>query len=127
MSFANPKDMKEVITVEARDLPRPFVPLRSLDYYMCMLIEICQKEAIPVYIEQLPMGSPGLKMLQDSGYIADYTAYIRRLVQQYDVPATTEIPLFENRYFMDNDAHLNKEGAKIFTAMWRKKYQDILR
>ena len=126
MSFANPKDMDEVITMEARDLPQHFELLNSLDYYMGLLIKLCQSEDIPVCIEQLPMGSPGLAMLQDAGYIADYTAYIEQLAQRYAVPTETEIPLFDNKYFMDNDAHLNKEGAKIFTAMWRKKYYDML-
>ena len=102
-----------------------FKLLPCLDHYINMILTLCKEESIPVYIDQLPMGKEGHQILSSNGYFESYKKYMNSLAEKYDIPVEDEIPLFENQYFTDN-SHLNDEGAKILTAMWREKYKALL-
>ena len=65
------------------------------------------------------------RMGDNDNAFESYKKYMNSLAEKYDIPVEDEIPLFENQYFTDN-SHLNDEGAKILTAMWREKYKALL-
>ncbi len=117
------KERKFVFTPESND--KGFKPLNSLTYYTEGLLQLCQENAIPIYIEQLPMGNPGYQKLKDNGYFTDYKAYLKALYDKY--PATIinyEVPLYEAQYFQD-DSHLNIKGSKKFSRELKEKYPQV--
>ena len=116
-------ERKFVFTPESND--KGFKPLNSLTYYTEEILRLCQDSAIPVYLEQLPMGNPGYQKLKDNGYLAEYKSFLKALHDKYPASVINyEVPLYEARFFRD-DGHLNVKGAKIYTRELKEKYPRI--
>ncbi|MBP3819953.1 MAG: DUF1574 family protein [Butyrivibrio sp.] len=111
-----------IVTPESKD--GPFAPLKSLTYYTEQILALCNDNNIPVYMEQLPMGNPGYQRLIDSGYMADYHAYLRQMQEKYAVNIYYDIPLYEPYYFQD-EHHLNRKGALRYSNELKERYPFI--
>ena len=101
-----------------------FVPLKSQTYFMEQILQLCQKNNIPVYIDHMPMGNPGYQMITENGYLSSYKAYLKTFSDKYGVPINYDIPVYEARFFRDY-SHLNLKGAEIFTQEFKKRYLEV--
>lgn len=122
--FGRDKSMETVYTPET--IFNSFVCAGYLDYYMESLIELSIENKIPLYIEQTPMGNPGYQKLVDRGYMEAYEQYMETLEAKYHISVNKKIPVYPASDFQDN-SHLNEEGAKKFTKMFKEKYKDVFR
>ncbi|WP_028129276.1 DUF1574 family protein [Selenomonas sp. AE3005] len=118
-------DKKEehfIVTPESKQ--EHFTPLPSVTFYTEAIINLCQKNNIPVIIEQVPLGNPGLQRMVDSGYTAEYAQYIQSFADKFHITVNTTIPLYDAHYFQD-DHHLNKKGAERYSHELTAKYPHI--
>lgn len=116
------KERKTVYTPESRD--KGFIPLKSLTFFTEEIIQLCQKNNIPVFVEQMPMGNPGYRKLKENGYFSDYKTYLKTFQDKFGIPVNYDVPLYEARYFQD-DSHLNVKGAQKFTRELKEKYPQV--
>lgn len=98
-----------------------FRPLKTEEFYLGRLIELCQKNGIEIHIEQTPVGQLGLERMKESGYWASYMAFLQQIADRYDVDVNMTTPSYEDSYFSDN-RHLNDAGAERFTQELRERY-----
>lgn len=122
-SSSDNTERKFVFTPESNNTD--FKPLNSLTYYIEEILRLCQENAIPVYVEQLPMGNPGYQKLLENGYFTEYKVYLKALHDKFPMSVINyEIPLYDAQLFRDN-SHLNVKGAKRFSRELKEKYPQI--
>ena len=117
-------ERKSVYIPESKD--KGFIPLKSLTFFMEEIIQLCQNNNIPVYVEQTPMGNPGYQKLKENGYFTDYKTYLKAFQEKFRIPINYDVPLYEAQYFQDA-SHLNIKGAQKYTLELRNKYPQIFK
>lgn len=104
-----------------KDWLKPFVPLGSLDYYLREIIAVCKANDIEVHIVQEPVHVMDYELIEKSGYLADFQAYMSRLACETGAEVELAMPVYEVEYFGDN-LHVNEAGAKRYSIELREKY-----
>ncbi|MBP3772680.1 MAG: hypothetical protein J6I53_08325 [Treponema sp.] len=93
-----------------------------LDNYLHKIIDLCQKNEIPLFIEQLPMNTPSWNKINENGFYADYRAYMESVMKEMGIPVELEIPCYDVECFGDS-SHMNSRGAEKFSSEIKEKYQ----
>ena len=104
---------------------RPFVPLESLHDYLVAMIRLCQERGVPVFVLQDPMQPLDYAVISQSGYLADYEAYMDRVAEETGVPVEREIPVYDVSFFGDFQ-HVNEQGAMRYSHWVRTRYGEVL-
>lgn len=120
--YSGSKAGQDVIPDETKNIR--FIPLNVQTYYMNAILSICKERGVKVFIEQLPMGEYGHKLLTEYGYMTEYEKYMDGFKDGDRVMVNSKISVYPAEYFGDN-SHLNAEGAKKFTQEMKDKYSDI--
>lgn len=107
----NPETKRKKFYVNARE-----------NYYLHKIIDLCQKNEIPLFIEQLPMNTPSWNKINENGFYADYRAYMESVMKETGVPVELEIPCYDVECFGDS-SHMNSRGAEKFSSEIKGKYQ----
>jgi len=94
-------------------------PLVNLYYQR--LLSLAQEKGISVYVLQAPVNETSDGLITRE-FRSSFAALMEEVKADHpDFVVESEIPVFENRYFGDNN-HLNREGAEKFTALVKEKY-----
>ncbi len=100
---------------------QPFEPLGSVQYYLYEIIDICKEQGIEVQLLQVPMHSLDYELIRDSGYLADYMAYMEQIAREKGISVEKELPVYEVDFFGDN-LHVNEAGARRYSQWLKDAY-----
>lgn len=89
--------------------------------YYSKLLQLAADNGISVIIEQAPVNEASGKVITQ-GFMDGYQQMLADEKEKHpDFTVVTEVPVFDNKYFGDNN-HLNRSGAEKFTEMMKEKY-----
>ena len=96
-----------------------------LDYYD-RLLSLCRDNNIHVSIIQAPINEASSPLISDD-FINGYNSFLSSVKERYpEFTVETDIPVYDNKYFGDNN-HLNRSGAEKFSTEFRDKYSELLK
>lgn len=72
-------------------------------------------------IVQEPVHVIDYELIKNSGYLADFQAYMSHLARETGAEVELAMPVYEVEYFGDN-LHVNEAGAKRYSTELREKY-----
>lgn len=89
--------------------------------YYSRLLQLAADNGISVIIEQAPVNEASGEVITQE-FIEGYQQMLGEEQQKHpDFTVVTDIPVFDNKYFGDNN-HLNRSGAEIYTEIIKEKY-----
>ncbi|MBR1398247.1 MAG: hypothetical protein IJ563_12055 [Selenomonadaceae bacterium] len=99
-----------------------FKLLKSTDFYMKKLLQLCIDNDIPVYVVQTPINKMSYETTLKHNYFPPYQQYLQQLSQEFNVDIETDLKIYDIHLFGDH-LHLNEEGAAIFSRDLKSKYK----
>ena len=98
-----------------------FKLLRSLDYYMRRLLNLCVENEIPFQVVQTPINKLSYGTASKYDYFAPYQDYLRELARDFGGKVETELVFYDVTLFGDH-LHLNEKGAALYSENLKRKY-----
>lgn len=101
---------------------KAFKKLNITEYYYFKLIELCEKNSIPVVIEQIPMNRASYMALNPN-FVSGFTSYMDFIQKKYpEIIVNKELSYYDNDKFGD-DSHMNNKGLIIYSRYIKNKYK----
>ncbi|MCR4892393.1 MAG: hypothetical protein K5989_09465 [Lachnospiraceae bacterium] len=95
-------------------------------HYYDKLLSLCEDKGIHVIIEQSPINEASHAVMQKA-FVEGYQEFIQSVADQHpSFTVISEIPVYDNLYFGDNN-HMNRSGAEIFSTALSKRYSDVIK
>ena len=97
-----------------------FKLLRSEDFYMRKLLQLCIDNDISVQMLQTPINKMTYSTASKYNYFPPYLEYLRSLSKEFNIEIETDLVFYDVNFFGDH-LHVNEEGAKLFTETLKHK------
>ncbi|MCR5527162.1 MAG: DUF1574 domain-containing protein [Lachnospiraceae bacterium] len=89
--------------------------------YYDKLLDLCSENNIKVTIAQAPFNKASSEVVTER-FLSEYKTFLMKVKEKHpDFTVETDVPVYDNKYFGDNN-HMNRKGAEKFTKEFSDKY-----
>ncbi len=93
-------------------------------YYYEKVLDLCEENDIHVTMAQAPINEASDPLITDA-FRNGYNDFLESVKSSHpDFTVETEIPVYDNKYFGDNN-HLNRKGAEKFSKEFRDSHAEL--